>query len=107
MTVKTKFSLVYDQNHNFYKYGLDKVVEILPIESKFDIFVKFYKDFISLKSVEAKTKKKTDQKFVVLNSASNENNKLIKEYKKVHKRESKGDKSNGRKQNNDPKIGKF
>ena len=28
---------------------------------------------------------------------------MIKEYKKVYKRESKGDKSSGRKQNNDPK----
>ena len=61
-TVKTKNSLVYDQNHNFYNYRLDKFVEIPSIESTFDIFETFYKDVASLKTLEAKTKKNTDHK---------------------------------------------
>ena len=61
-TVKTKNSLVYDQNHNFYNYRLDKFVEIPSIESTFDIFETFYKDVVSLKTLEAKTKKNTDHK---------------------------------------------
>ena len=63
-TVKTKNSLVYDQNHNFYNYRLDKFVEIPSIESTFDIFETFYKDFVSLKTLEAKTKKNTDHKLL-------------------------------------------
>ena len=63
-TAKTKNSLVYYQNHNFYNYGLDKFVELPLIESTFDIFETFYKDFVSLKSLEAKTKKNTDRKFL-------------------------------------------
>ena len=61
-TVKTKNSLVYDQNHNFYNYRLDKFVEIPSIESTFDIFETFYKDVAGLKTLEAKTKKNTDHK---------------------------------------------
>ena len=63
-TVKTKNSLVYDQNHNFYNYRLDKFVEIPSIESTFDIFETFYKDVVSLKTLEAKTKKNTDHKLL-------------------------------------------
>ena len=102
-TAKIRNYLVYDQNHNFYKHGLDKFVEIPSIESKFDIFGTFYKDFISSKSLEVKTKKNTDHKFVVLGNATNEYNKFIKEYKKVYKREPKDDKSNGWEQKYDPK----
>ena len=54
--------MVYDQNHNFYNYRLDKFVEIPSIESTFDIFETFYKDVVSLKTLEAKTKKNTDHK---------------------------------------------
>ena len=63
-TAKTKNSLIYDQHHNFYNYRLDKFAEIPSIESTFDIFETFYKDFVSLKSLEAKTKKNTDHKLL-------------------------------------------
>ena len=59
----------------------------MSIESKLDIFGTFYKDFISIKSLESKTKKNTDHKFVILDNATNKYYKLIKEYKNVYKRE--------------------
>ena len=78
-TAKAKNSLIYDQNHNFYKYRLDKFFNISPIESKFDMLEMFYRDCFSLKSLEAKTKETADHKFVVLNNAFNEYDKLIKD----------------------------
>ena len=63
-TAKTKNSLIYDQHHNFYNYRLDKFAEIPSIESTFDIFETFYKDVVSLKTLEAKTKKNTDHKLL-------------------------------------------
>ena len=72
------------------------------IQSKFDVFETFYKDFICLKDLETKTRTITNQ--TVLNNASNESNKLIKEYKKVYKREPKDDKGNGWKKNMTLKI---
>ena len=92
-TAKIKNSLIYDQNHNFYKYRLDKFSNISSIESKFDMLEMFYKEFITLKSLEVKTEENTNHKFVVLNNALNEYDKLIKEYKKVYEREPKDDKS--------------
>ena len=85
--------MIYDQNHNFYKYRLDKFSNISSIESKFDMLEMFYKEFITLKSLEVKTEENTNHKFVVLNNALNEYDKLIKEYKKVYEREPKDDKS--------------
>ena len=85
--------MIYDQNHNFYKYRLDKFSNISSIESKFDMLEMFYKEFITLKSLEVKTEENTNHKFVVLNNALNEYDKLIKEYKKVYEREPKEDKS--------------
>ena len=46
----------------------------------------FYRELISLKGLEAKTKENTNHKFVVLNNALNEYDKLIKEYKSLWKR---------------------
>ena len=58
----------------------------------------FYSEFISLKFLEAK-KEKTNNKFTVLNNATNfYNNELIPEYKKVYERESKDGKIYGWKQ---------
>ena len=85
--------MIYDQNHNFYKYRLDKFSNISSIESKFDMLEMFYKEFITLKSLEVKMEENTNHKFVVLNNALNEYDKLIKEYKKVYEREPKDDKS--------------
>ena len=106
-TAKTKNSLVYGRNHNFYKYWLDKFVEMPSIQSKFDVFETFYKDVICLKDLETKTRNITNHKFAVLNNASNESNKLIKEYKKVYKREPKNDKGNDWKKNMTLKIWKL
>ena len=39
----------------------------------------FYREFISLKSLEARTKENTYQKYVMLNNALNEYDKLIKD----------------------------
>ena len=39
---------------------------------------KFHREFISLKSLEAKTKENTNHKFVALNNALNEYEKLMK-----------------------------
>ena len=58
----------------------------------------FYRDFISLKSLEVKTRKNTNYEFVVLNNALNQYDKLVKEYKKVHEGEPKDDKIYGQKQ---------
>ena len=63
----------------------------------------FYKEFISLISFKARTKENTNHKFVVLNNALNEYDKLIKQYKKVYEREPKDDKSYGWKQKYSPK----
>ena len=46
----------------------------------------FYRELISLKGLEAKMKENTNHKFVVLNNALNEYDKLIKEYKSLWKR---------------------
>ena len=46
----------------------------------------FYRQFISLKSLEVRTKENTNHKSVVLNNALNEYDKLIKEYKKIYER---------------------
>ena len=64
---------------------------------------KFHREFISLKSLEAKTKENTNHKFVVLNNTLNEYEKLIKQYKKVYERELKDDKKYGWKQKYNPK----
>ena len=69
---KTKNSLIYDQNHDFCKYRLNKVSNISSTESKFDKLEMFYRDFISSKSLGDKTKENTDHKFVALNNALNE-----------------------------------
>ena len=98
-TAKTTNPFVYDQNHNFNKYRLDKFVKIPSIESKFDIFETFYKDFISLKCLKAKRKDNISDKFVVLNNASNEYNKLIT---KIYERDPKYDKTDVWKQKYDP-----
>ena len=44
----------------------------------------FYREFISLKNLEAKTKENTNHEIVILINALNEYDKLIKEYKKVY-----------------------
>ena len=64
----------------------------------------FYRDFISLKSLQVKTKKNTNYEFVVLNNALNQYDKLVKEYKKVHEGEPKDDKIYGQKQKYNSKI---
>ena len=86
-TAKARNSLIYDQNHIFYKYRLTKFSNISSVESKFDMLEMFYGEFICLKSLEDRTKENTNHKFVVLNNALNEYGKLIKEYKKVYERE--------------------
>lgn len=58
----------------------------------------FYRDFISLKSLQVKTKKNTNYEFVVLNNALNQYDKLVKEYKQVHEGEPKDDKIYDQKQ---------
>ena len=78
-----------------HKYQLDKFSNMLSIESKFDTLKFFYRDFISLKNLEARTTENIDHRPVVLNSALEESGKLIKEYKNVYEREPKGDKSYG------------
>ena len=81
-----------------HKYQLDKFSNISSIESKFDtlkLFKLFYRDFISLKNLEARTTENIDHKPVVLNSVLEEYGKLTKEYKNVYEREPKGDKSYG------------
>ena len=89
-----------------HKYQLDKFSNISSIESKFDtlkLFKLFYRDFISLKNLEARTTENIDHKPVVLNSALEEYGKLTKEYKNVYEREPKGDKSYGQKKKYGPK----
>ena len=54
---KTKNDLSYDSNHNFYKYRLHKSLQISSIESKFDELEMFYRDFISLKFLDASPEK--------------------------------------------------
>ena len=95
--------MVYDQNHNFYKYILDKFYNISSIESKFGMLEMFCREFISLKILEARTKENTNHKFVALNNALNEYNKLIKEYEKVYEKDHTNDKSYGWKQKYSPK----
>ena len=102
-TAKIKNVLVYDQNHNFYKYILDKFYNISSIESKFGMLEMFCREFISLKILEARTKENTNHKFVALNNALNEYNKLIKEYEKVYEKDPTNDKSYGWKQKYSPK----
>ena len=102
-TDKTKNNLIYDPNHNFYKYRFSKFAQMSSIESKFNTLEMFYRQFISLKSLEVRTKENTNHKSVVLNNALNEYDKLIKEYKKIYERESNNDKSCGWKQKYNPK----
>ena len=63
----------------------------------------FYKEFISLISFKARTKENAIHKFVVLNNALNDSDKLIKQHKKVYERQRKDDKSYGWKQKYSPK----
>ena len=102
-TATAKHFLIYGQNHNFYKYGLDILFNVSSTESKSDTLEMFYKKFISLISFKVRAKENTNHKFVVLNNALNEYHKLIKQYKKVYKREPKDDKSYGWKQKYSPK----
>ena len=102
-TAKAKNFFIYDQNPKFYKYRFDKFSNISSIESKFHMLEIFYTEFISLKSLEARTKENTNQKFFVLNSALNEYDKMIKQYKKVYEREPKDEKRYGWKQKCSPK----
>ena len=63
----------------------------------------FHREFISLKSLEVKTKENTNHKFVILNNALNEGEKLITQYKKVYEREPKDGEKYGWKQKYNPK----
>ena len=63
----------------------------------------FYREFISLKILEARMKENTNNKLVVLNNTLNEYHKLIKEYKKVYEREPKDSKDYGSKLKYNPK----
>ena len=98
---KTKNDLSYDSNHNFYKYRLRNFLQISSIESEFDELETFYRDFISLKFLDASPEKR-GYKSTVLNNASNlYNNELIPEYRKVYESGSKNNKSYGWKQKYD------
>ena len=77
--------MIYDPIHHFYKYRLSKFSQISLIESKFDTPQRLYREFISLKSLEARAKGNTNHKSVVLSKALNVYDKLIKEYKKFMK----------------------
>ena len=100
---KNKSDLIYDSNHSFYKYRLKKFSEISSIECKFDMLEVFYKEFTSLKFVDAKLEKR-DHEFIVFNNASNlYNNKLTPEYQKAYEMEPKNNKSVGWKQKYSPK----
>ena len=76
-TAKAKNLLIYDQNHNFNKWKLEKFSNI-SIESKFSTLEMFYREFISLKNLDPKTEENIDYKFVVLNRALKEYDELIK-----------------------------
>ena len=100
VTKKTevKKNLYYDSNHNFYKCRLSNFSQMSSVESKFEMLEIFYSEFISLKFIEAKGEK-TNNKFTVLNNATNfYNNELISEYRKVYEKESKDGKIYGWKQ---------
>ena len=77
-TAKAKNLLIYDQNHNFNKYKLEKFSNISSIESKYSTLEMFYRQFISLKNLDLKTEENIDCKFVVLNLALKEYDELIK-----------------------------
>ena len=96
-TAKIKNSLIYDQNHNFYKYRLDKFSSISSIDSKFDMLKMFHKEFISLKSLEARMRENTNHKLKCIKQVWQ-----IKQYKKVYERNSKDDKSYSSKQKYSP-----
>ena len=99
---KTKNDLSYDSNHNFYKYRLRNFLQTSSIESEFDELETFYRDFISLKFLDASPEKR-GYKSTVLNNASNlYNNELIPEYRKVYESGSKNNKSYGWKQKYQP-----
>ena len=99
---KTKNDLSYDSNHNFYKYRLRNFLQISSIESEFDELETFYRDFISLKFLDASPEKR-GYKSTGLNNASNlYNNELIPEYRKVYESGSKNNKSYGWKQKYEP-----
>ena len=57
---KAKNSVIYDENHNFdlmnHNHRLDKFSNLPSIESKLDMLETLYKEFISLKYLDAKTK---------------------------------------------------
>ena len=91
-TNKAKNALIYDSKHSFYKYRLSEFNKISSIDSKFDIIEKCYKDYISLTDVDVKLES-IERKLVVLNKVSKLYDDLIKEFKKVYKRESKNNKS--------------
>ena len=63
----------------------------------------FYREFISLNSLEARMKENTNNKLVVLNNTLSEYHKLIKKYKKVYEREPKDSKDYGSKLKYNPK----
>ena len=77
-TAKAKNLLIYDQNHNFNKYKLEKFSNISSIESKYSTLEMFYRQFISLKNLDPKTEENIDYKFVVLSLALKEYDELIK-----------------------------
>ena len=66
---RTKNDLIYDPNQNFYKHRLSKFSQISSIESKFERLEMFYREFIKLKCLEARTKENTNHKSVVSNNA--------------------------------------
>ena len=100
---ETKDNLLYDPNHNFYKYRLSKFPQISSTEPKFDKLEIFYKEFIGLKFLDAKPGK-LNHTFTVLNNASTLYNKeLILKYKKAYEREPKDDKSYDWKKKFNPK----
>ena len=81
---KTKNHLNYDSNHNFYKYRLRNFLQISSTESEFDELEMFYRDFISLKFLDASPEKR-NYKSTVLNNASNlYNNEFIPDSRKVY-----------------------
>ena len=98
---KTKNDLSYDSNHNFYKYRLRNFLQISSTESEFDELEMFYRDFISLKFLDASPEKR-NYKSTVLNNASNlYNNEFIPDSRKVYESGSKNNKSYGWKQKYD------
>ena len=94
--------MIYDSNHNFYKYRLGKFVKMSSIEPKFDTLEMFYRELIGLKFLNAKPES-FNHKFTVLNNASKLYNDLIIKYKNVYEKDPKDDKNNNWKQKYDSK----